>query len=104
MLRFEKYKNHGVRNTRTSYKGDEDVTRQGLAYTPADMERMTAHGMPIHQQEIASRFYDGDDKSDFHVTSDRIRGNDVNDLWEEHKSITKKAREAYQASKRAKKE
>lgn len=103
MSRFNKYRYHGIKTCNTHYKEGEDVTRQGLAYTPADMERMTAQGLPIQSGEIAAKFYDGDAGSDFHLTSDRIKGNDVNDLWEEHKEITKKAKKAYQASKDSKK-
>lgn len=102
MNRFDKYLGHGVKTTRARYKEGEDVTRQGLAYTPADMERMTAQGIPINSQEIASRFYDGDNGSDFNISSDRVKGNDVNDLWEEHQTITKKAKTAYKASKESK--
>lgn len=102
MSRFDKYLGHGSKMAKTHYKEGEDVTRQGLAYTPADMERMTAQGLPIQSGEIAAKFYDGDQGSDFLLTSDRIKGNDVNDLWEEHRSIIKKAKKAYQASQASK--
>lgn len=104
MTRFDKYKYHGLRTTRTIVKDGEDVTRQGLAYTPADMARMTAQGIPVTSKEIASRFYDGDDHSDFHVSSDRVKGNDVNDLWEADKTLRQKAKNAYIESKKHKSE
>lgn len=102
MSRFDLYRGHGLKKCRAQRRETDDVTRQGLAYTPADMERMTARGMPIQSQEIAARFYDGDDGSDFGLPSDRVKGNDVNDLWEEHQSIKKKAKEAYKASRESK--
>lgn len=99
MNRFEKYRGHGFKNTRATSKDGELVTRQGLAYTPADMEKLTAQGIPVQSQEIAARFYDGDQRFDFFVSDDRIRQNDINDLWEKDKSIRKRAREASKKSK-----
>ncbi len=104
MLRFEKYRSHGFKTAHTHYKKGEDVTRQGLAYTPADMERLTSQGLPVTSQEVAARFYDGDQSTDFNIPSDRIRGNDINDLWEQDKTIRAKAKKAYYASKQAKQE
>ena len=104
MTRFDKYRYHGLKTTKTHITEGEAVTRQGLAYTPADMERMTAQGIPVSSQEIAARFYDGDHGSDFNVTSDREKGVDVNDLWEQDNDIREKARKAYKASKKLKDE
>lgn len=101
-IRFAKYCCSGCKRAHTHYKDGEDVTRPGLAYTPADMERMHSHGMPVRNPEIEAMYYDGDQKSDFNVTSDRVRSNDVNDLWEEHQSIRAKARLAYKASRAVK--
>ena len=103
MNRFEKYLTHGCRSCHTSFKENDDVTKQGLAYTPADMARLTAQGIPVSNKEIESKFYDGDDGSDFFVSSDRVKGNDINDLWEEEKLIRAKAKSAYKASKQSKK-
>lgn len=104
MNRFEKYKYHGLKTTSVKIKDTDTPTRQGLAYTPADMERMTDHGIPVQSGELAQKYYDGDTKSDFDITSDRIKGNDLNDLWEEHQDIVAKARKAYAASKKPKTE
>lgn len=101
-IRFAKYCGRGCKSAHTHYKDGEDVTRQGLAYTPADMERMQAHGMPVRNPEIESMYYDGDTSNDFNVTSDRVRYNDVNDLWEENQAIRARARSAYKASKASK--
>lgn len=103
MNRFEKYRGHGFKNTRTAYTDGEVVTRSGLAYTPADMERMTAQGIPVHTTDVNTRFYDGDDRNDFFVTSDRIRQNDINDLWEGDMDIRERARAAHKESKKSKK-
>lgn len=101
MNRFDKYRGHGLKITHTHYTNGEDKTRCGLAYTPSDMELMTANGIPIQSQDLAARYYDGDASNDFHMTSDRIKTNDVNDLWEEHQSIIKKAKHAHHESKKA---
>lgn len=100
MSRFDRYHNHGIRNKQNTVVKSHEITRSGLAYTPADMERMTASGIPIQSQELAAKFYDGKADASFsEVTSDRIKTNDVNDLWEEHQSIVSKAKKAHYASK-----
>lgn len=100
MNRFDKYLGSGIKYATTPSSESDDVTRQGLAYTPADMEKMLSQGLPVSSKELASRFYDGDDKSDFFVSSDRVRNNDVNDLWEESQDIRARARAAYKESRK----
>lgn len=91
MNRFKRYFGHGFRNTSHCKAKSHEVTRSGLAYTPADMERMVANGIPVQSQELATRFYDGKPDADFSdITSDRLKENDLNDLWEEHQRINKK--------------
>lgn len=104
MTRFDKYRYHGLHNTHVRVKETDSPTRQGLAYTPADMERLTAQGIPIQSGELAAQYYDGDTGSDFNITSDRIKTNTINDLWEEHQDIIEKAKKAYRASKKPKTE
>lgn len=100
MSRFDRYKNHGLRNKKSTHVEPYEVTRSGLAYTPADMERMTANGIPIQSAELAARYYDGSPDAKFSdLTSDRIKSNDVNDLWEEHQKFVKFARHTHSKSK-----
>lgn len=99
-IRFSRYLGHGVVNKAKCPAKPHEVTRSGLAYTPADMERMTANGIPIQSQELAARFYDGKPDVSFDdITSDRVKSNDVNDLWEEHQGIISRAKKVYHASK-----
>lgn len=102
MTRFDKYHCHGLHTCRVKSKDGDDVTRQGLAYTPADMEKMLSHGMPINSANMAAQFYDGDDSNNIVITSDRQKGRDINDMWEEHQTIIQKAKKAYYASKQSK--
>lgn len=99
--RFDIYKNHGVRTCAPHSQANELVTRQGLAMTPSDVARLTAQGMPVNTQNV-SMFYDGEPNPSPYVTSERRRGVDVADLWEEHEHIVAKAKKAYVASKKSK--
>lgn len=90
MIRFQRYFGHGFKNKKETKLKPHEITRSGLAYTPADMERMVANGIPVQSQELATRFYDGKPDASFNdITSDRIKSNDINDLWEEHQRINK---------------
>ena len=104
MTRFDKYRYHGFRTTRVRVEEGEAVTRQGLAYTPAQMAKLTEKGLPVTSAEIAAQFYDGDEGSDFFVTSDREKGKDINDLWEEDKDTHEKFKKAAEESKKFKKD
>lgn len=99
--RFDIYKGHGVRTCAPHSEKNELVTRQGLALTPADVSRLTSQGMPVNTQN-AQIFYDGDSNPTPYVTSERRRGVDVADLWEEHQQIVAKAKKAHAASKKPK--
>lgn len=105
MNRFERYRGHGFKTAKKCVAKPHEITRSGLAYTPADMERMVANGIPIQSQELATRFYDGSLEMKFSdLTSDRIKDNDLNDLWEEHKSINSKKARFVKSHKRSKSE
>lgn len=98
MKRFIKYRHHGVKTCVASRCSGEPIVRQGLAMTPADIARMTARGMPVNQQNNGL-FQDGEPNPSPYVTSERRRGVDVAELWEEHQQIVKKARAASKMSK-----
>lgn len=75
----------------------EPVVREGLAMSPSDVAAMTARGMPVNQKNL-SLFQDGEPNPSPYVTSERRRGVDVAELWEEHQRILKKARSAARKS------
>lgn len=102
MNRFERYKNHGFHNKKKTVVKPHEITRSGLAYTPADMERMTAQGIPIQSRDITGRYYDGTADCSFgDITSDMVKTNDVNDMWEEHQTILAKHKAAYNQHKKS---
>ena len=101
--RFRKYLFQGVKRCSPVRCEFEPVVREGLAMTPADIARLTSQGMPINQQNNGL-FQDGEPNPSPYVTSERRRGVDVAELWEEHQRIVKKARAAYRASKQSSKE
>lgn len=97
MKRFIKYRAHGAKTCVCERRDGEPVVREGLAMTPADIARLTARGMPINQQNLGT-FQDGEPNPSPYVTSERRRGVDVADLWEEHNRIISKARAAAKKS------
>lgn len=102
MSRFNRYENHGVHNKDKTIVLPHEITRGGLAYTPADMARMTASGIPVHSQDLSTKFYDGSIDASFNdITSDRIKDNDINDMWEEHHKFVKYAKHINSKSKKS---
>lgn len=61
---------------------DEVEPKCGLAYTPADMARMHAAGMPVNSANLINTFYDGDKNPSFDVPLERQRGLDPAEIWE----------------------
>lgn len=94
MKRFSIYRNHGRRLCSAQSTSQELKTRQGLALTPTDVARLTSQGMPVNT-ENAQMFYDGDNNPSPYVTSERRRGVDVAELWEQHQHIIEKARKMH---------
>lgn len=100
--RFLIFRNHGQRSVVCSRKETEPVVRNGLAYSPADMARLTERGMPVNSLSAGKAYYDGEENPSFFVTSDRERFVDVCDLWEQHQNIRDKARAANMKRKNSK--
>lgn len=101
-IRLKNYRNHGSGHVAMcERKEHEAVVREGLAYSPADMARMTDRGMPVNGLNASQVFIDGEENPSFHITSDRKRYVDVADLWEEDQTIREKARNAARARHRA---
>ena len=99
MNRLLRYKNHGRRIFLCTKCEDDQVVRQGLSYTPADMARLTERGMPVNSLLTGKNIIEGEDNPSFDITSDRQRYADVADLWEEHMNLRDKARKAAKAAK-----
>lgn len=94
MKRLKRYANKGRSIGHCVRCADYPVVRDGLAYSPADMARLTARGMPVNSLNTQATWIDGEANPSFDVTSDRQRYVDVADLWEEHVKLKDKARKA----------
>ena len=97
--RFKQYRKHGQRVYVCRVTENDQVVREGLAYTPSDMARLTERGMPVNSLMTGKVFYDGEENPSFNVTSDRARHVDICDLWEQHQCLVDKARSAARAKK-----
>ena len=96
--RLRKYFGKGFKVCAPCRQDGELVVREGLSMTPADIARLTSRGMSINQQNVGM-FQDGEPNPSPYVTSERRRGVDVADLWEEHNRIIEKARSAAKKSR-----
>ena len=79
------FENAITKNARTccpKRKGDEVEPNAGLAYTPADMARMHAAGMPVNSANLINSFCDGDKNPSFELPIERKRGADMAEIWE----------------------
>lgn len=94
MKRLKRYSKQGRSIGHCVRCADYPVVRDGLAYSPADMERLTARGMPVNSLNTQATWIDGEQNPSFDVTSDRQRFVDVADLWEQHVDLKEKARKA----------
>lgn len=103
-IRLNMYKNHGRRKAICRYRDTEQVVREGQAYTPADMARLTEKGMPVNSLMTGKTFIDGEENPSYFVPAERGRHVDVCDLWEQHVTLRDKARAAARAKKTAKTE
>lgn len=82
MLRKNGWKSDNARTCCPKRKENEVEPKQGLAYTPADMARMHAAGMPVNSANLVNQFYDGDKNPSFDVALERQRGVDPAEIWE----------------------
>lgn len=64
-------------------KESEVEPKSGLAYTPADMARMHASGMPVNNANLVNQFYDGDNNPSWDIPLERQRGLDPAEIWEQ---------------------
>lgn len=86
-------------------KHDEKAPQPGLAYSPADMARMYAHGMPVNSTNLVGQFVDGSPNVQWSdLTIDRQRGVDIAEVWQASKQARSKISKAVKASKTVKSE
>ena len=98
MDRITFFANHGKKTT-TYVAKDHEKVRQGLAYTPAQMAKLTERGLPVNNLNNQKCYYDGSPDATFHVGQERTKGVDVADLWESQQVLRAKARKAAQSKK-----
>ena len=89
-LRTESYKSRGIRNASPKRQYNEVQPKAGLAYTPADMARMHANGMPVNSANLINQFCDGEKNPSFDVGFERKRGVDMAEIWETSQSAKQK--------------
>lgn len=71
-------------------KDYETEPKSGLAYTPSDMARMHAAGMPVNSANLINSFCDGDKNPSFELPIERQRGVDIAEVWEASLTAKKK--------------
>lgn len=87
-------KGHGAKCERCEH---EEVVRQGLAYSPAQMAALTERGMPVNSMNTAVGYFEGEENPSFDLSIDRQTRVDICDVWETHMNIIQKARAAAKA-------
>lgn len=64
------------------YREKRNPVKQGLAYTPAMMDKMRVQGIPIQSNNLPEELFDDGDKTNsYDVPLYRQRGIDVADVW-----------------------
>lgn len=99
MDRIKRYAKHGI-NVTLYVAQDHEKTRQGQAYTPAQMAKLTERGLPVNNINNQKCYYDGDQNATFHVGQERTKGVDVAELWEAQQVLRAKARKAALSKKK----
>lgn len=84
-----------------SVKG-ETVVQSGLAYTPADMQRMAERGVTINSQNMEGSYYYEPPTKDFDVPLLDTRGVDPADVWNAQMDARDKLINSSKAAKAAK--
>lgn len=105
MLR-KKYTMFSTPRSRAIAKIDSDlgetVVQSGLAYTPADMQRMAERGVSITSQNMEGSYYYEPASKDFEVGLMDTRGIDPADIWNAQMDARDKLNKSSKAAKAAK--
>lgn len=83
-----------IRFAKTFYNENEVPVIDHLAYEVKDLDEMVKQGKPISQNSLDDMYYDGEIRSRVEVPSDRRRGVDINDLWNETRRGKRQASKA----------
>lgn len=100
MLRKGIWNNRKGRVATCLRKYGEKPIEKDLAYSPADMARMYAKGMPVNSTNLVGNFSDGSPNVSWNdLTIDRQRGVDVADIWTASKVAKNKIAKAIKNGK-----
>lgn len=72
----------------------EEIVRNGLTTTPAQMLSLAQDGIPIASQ-CETTFHDGVENPSWDVPLESTRGVDIADLWTARQYVIRKARNAH---------
>lgn len=84
-----------------SNKGETRV-QSGLAYTPADMQRMAERGVAVSSQNMEGSFYYEPASKDYDLNLMDTRGVDPADIWNAQMDARDKLRKSSKAARAAK--
>ena len=71
---------------------EELEPKPDLAYTPTDMARMHASGMPVNSANLINSFCDGEQNPSFDLSIERKRGMDMAEIWQASKDAQGKVK------------
>lgn len=80
----------------------ETKVQSGLAYTPADMQRMAERGVAVSSQNMEGSYYYEPASKDFDVSLMDSRGVDPADIWNAQMDARDKLNKSSKAAKAAK--
>uniref|UniRef100_A0AAU8AXJ0 Internal scaffolding protein n=1 Tax=Dulem virus 247 TaxID=3145724 RepID=A0AAU8AXJ0_9VIRU len=80
----------------------ETHVQSGLAYTPADMQRMAERGVSISSQNMEGSYYYEPASKDYEVNLMDTRGVDPADIWNAQMDARDKLRKSSKAAQAAK--
>lgn len=101
--RKDVYKSLNAKTCCPRRKHDEIEPKKGLSYSPSDMAKLHAKGMPINSANIVESFYDGDLNPSFDIPLERQRGLDPAEIWEASQNSAKKVNKLSKAANSKKK-
>lgn len=81
-LKINSNRKHITIVSRPRRQADEQVVQNGLALTPAQMDDMVKHNIPIAPQNLGLSYDDGVSSLNFETPPEYVRGVDIGELWE----------------------
>lgn len=74
-------KSNPIRFAHTKLRSDEVKVVPNLAFDLSDLDDLRRQGKPISLENAASLYYDGQEQTVPVVPLERMRGTDINDVW-----------------------